>query len=425
MIAHKNGSQVLGTPAETTSLNILVLNDTCELDGGSARIALEDARKMAKRGHRVIFFSACGRPPLESDGIEWHSLEQRTILDEPNRLLAILRGLWNPAASRALKKILLTLPPDSTVVHLHSWSKALSGSVVAMTRNQGYRLICTLHDYFLVCPNGTLYDHPMREVCMLTPMSAKCVMRNCDSRARVHKIWRVVRQWVWRYVAGIPGRFNTIIAVSDFSAKKLAEYLSSPVPIEVIDNLPSLQRSGLQPLVQRHSIIYAGRVAAEKGPDLYLEACRIANAPAEVWGDGPLLPSLKAAWPTARFAGWAQSVQLQARLAEALALVVPSLCYETYGLVTAEAAAAGVAVVVSDHGAAATLVEDGVTGVHFRAGDSVDLADKIARFQKDPELAYSMGKVAYDRFWHDYDVRSERRIEQIEACYRKVLEMPA
>lgn len=385
-------------------------------------IAIEDAREMAKRGHRVIFFSACGQPPLESGDIEWISLKQRSILDEPNRLLAMWRGLWNGAASNALENLLLTLPRGSTVVHLHSWSKALSGSVVAVTHKLNYRLVCTLHDYFLVCPNGGLYDYPARHVCTLRPMSMKCVARNCDSRARLHKIWRVLRQLIWRHVAGIPSRFERMIAVSSFSAQKIAERLPDcSVPIDVIENLPRLDRSTLQASAPRSSIIYAGRVAAEKGVDLYLEACRIADVPAEVWGDGPVLPQLKAKWPKAHFAGWVQPAALRARLERAIALVVPSLWYETYGMVAAEAAAAGVPVIVSGHGAPAALVENGVTGLHFRVGDAVDLAEKVALLNREPQLARSMGQVAYERFWQDYDKRCDQRIEQIEICYQRLL----
>lgn len=407
-------------------MNIVVLNDTCEVDGGAAMIAIEDAREMAKRGHRVIFFSACGQPPAESGGIEWFSLGQRTILDESNRLLAMWRGLWNHAARAALQDLLLTLPRDSTVVHLHSWSKALSGSVVAVTRRLNYRLVCTLHDYFVVCPNGGLYDYPTRRVCTLRPMSVKCVARNCDSRARAHKIWRVLRQWIWRHAAGIPSGFDRMIAVSGFSAQKIAERFSDcSVPMEVIENLPRVHRSALRPSAQRNSIIYAGRVAAEKGVDLYLQACSIAAVPAEVWGDGPVLPQLKAAWPMAHFAGWVQPAALRARLEQALALVVPSLWYETYGMVAAEAAAVGIPVIVSDHGAPAALVENGVTGLHFRVGDATDLAEKVALLNKDPQLAHSMGQAAYERFWRDYDARCHQRIEQIETCYRKSLGLAA
>jgi glycosyltransferase involved in cell wall biosynthesis len=58
-------------------------------------------------------------------------------------------------------------------------------------------------------------------------------------------------------------------------------------------------------------------------------------------------------------------------------LIVPSLCYETFGLVVGEAFACGVPVIASRLGAIAELVEEGDTGLLFRAGDAADLADKV------------------------------------------------
>ena len=44
---------------------------------------------------------------------------------------AALRGMWNRRAHSEMKKLLATLDPARTVVHLHCWTKALSSSVIA------------------------------------------------------------------------------------------------------------------------------------------------------------------------------------------------------------------------------------------------------------------------------------------------------
>jgi glycosyltransferase involved in cell wall biosynthesis len=401
-------------------LNIVIATDTCEIDGGAALVALGDAVALAREGHRVIFFSACGRPPDESNGIEWISLGQQNILNEPNRLKAILNGLWNLSAAQSFAHLLGRLPRESTIVHVHSWSKALSGSVISVAHRRGFKLVCTLHDYFTVCPNGGLYDYPARHVCSRQPMSMNCISTNCDSRAYAHKLWRVLRQWIWRHLSGIPDKFDAMLAVSDFSANIISKLLGGR-KIDVVNNISALSQAPLRPRDERAAIAYAGRVAAEKGVDVYLEASRIANLQAQVWGDGPMLPELRRAWPEAHFSGWLPKAELTGKLQGLIALVVPSLWYENSPMVIAEAAAAGVPVIVSDNGAPATLVEDGVTGLHFRAGDAADLAKKISVLCNDPQFAYSMGQAAYNRFWLDYDNRRRHRIEQLEACYQTLL----
>ena len=64
-------------------------------------------------------------------------------------------------------------------------------------------------------------------------------------------------------------------------------------------------------------------------------------------------------------------------MADAAFLVVPSVCYETFGLVLVEALAAGLPVIASRLGAMAELVLDGHTGRLFTAGRSDELAALI------------------------------------------------
>lgn len=407
-----------------SKLTILVLNDFCELAaGGATRVAVDDAVELAQAGHRVIFFAACGVPPQDANGIEWISLRQNDILNEPKRWLAATRGLWNWSAARQLKRVLKTLPKTHTVVHLHGWSKALTGSVVFAADRAGFPVVATQHDYFIVCPNGSLYDYPARSVCTRKPMSWSCVRRNCDARSYPHKAWRVLRQWVWQHMAGIPSRLQRILPVSDFSHRILHPLLpeASRQQITTVSNLPT----GLSPVDHasqpRRGVAFAGRLSSEKGADLFLAACARAGIVGQLWGDGPLLPALKAAWPNALFTGWLSRAEMQERLGRLLVLVVPSYWYETYGLIVTEAAAAGVAVIVADGGAAAELVEHGVTGYRFRSGDANDLAEKIQDLIRNPDKAERMGQTAADQYWQGLSERRVQRVRQLEAIYRAVL----
>ncbi len=73
---------------------------------------------------------------------------------------------------------------------------------------------------------------------------------------------------------------------------------------------------------------------------------------------------------------------------DARVLVVPSECYETFGLVVAEAYAAGLPVIGSRHGSVGAIIDDGRTGLHVRPGDPEDLANKVEwAFSHQSELA--------------------------------------
>lgn len=120
-------------------------------------------------------------------------------------------------------------------------------------------------------------------------------------------------------------------------------------------------------------VLYVGRIAAEKNLDLAIAAFRILQARMPtaryVWvGDGPLRIELAAAHPDFLFTGVQRGEALARHYASADLFLFPSLS-ETFGNVTLEAMASGVAVVAFDHGAAREHIVDDVNGRRIAAGD--------------------------------------------------------
>ncbi|MFP4475278.1 MAG: glycosyltransferase family 4 protein [Desulfatibacillaceae bacterium] len=67
---------------------------------------------------------------------------------------------------------------------------------------------------------------------------------------------------------------------------------------------------------------------------------------------------------------------------------------EAFGMVTVEAMRAGTAVVGARSAGTAELIDDGVTGLLFEPANPVDLADKLERLARNPELVRTLGKAA-------------------------------
>ena len=82
--------------------------------------------------------------------------------------------------------------------------------------------------------------------------------------------------------------------------------------------------------------------------------------------------------------------------------VFPSIHPEAFGIVAAEMMASGLAVVSSGVGGAGELIDDGRTGLRFKAGDSQDLARCLMRLATDNTLLKSLRQtgqqVARERF---------------------------
>ncbi len=142
-------------------------------------------------------------------------------------------------------------------------------------------------------------------------------------------------------------------------------------------------------------VLYVGRIAAEKNLDLAICAFAAlqARAPAAryVWvGDGPLRTELAAARPDFVFAGIQHGEALARHYASADLFLFPSLS-ETFGNVTLEAMASGLAVVAFNHGAAREHVVDGINGRSIDTSDSAGFIAAALDLALDPTSRARLG----------------------------------
>lgn len=141
--------------------------------------------------------------------------------------------------------------------------------------------------------------------------------------------------------------------------------------------------------------LYVGRIAQEKNLNLAVRAFRALQARIPdarfVWvGDGPVRAELAAANPDFIFAGMRTGEDLARHYASADLFLFPSLS-ETFGNVTLEAMASGLAVVAFDHGAAHEYLADGIGGMRVRTDDARGFVTAAYAIGVDPVLRGTMG----------------------------------
>ena len=129
--------------------------------------------------------------------------------------------------------------------------------------------------------------------------------------------------------------------------------------------------------------LYVGRLAAEKNLRLFVEAIRTArwarpDLRVVVVGDGPMGKSLRAENPDFLFAGMRTGEDLAAYYASADLFVFSSLS-ETFGNVTMEALASGLAVVAFDYAAAREHIVHGLNGLVAACGDETAFREHTLR----------------------------------------------
>jgi glycosyltransferase involved in cell wall biosynthesis len=399
---------------------VIILNDYCHINGGASKVAIDEACGLAAAGLRVIFIGACGPvcPELQNANLEVICLGQTELIKAGKNPLVMLQGLWNFKAASTMEKALKKLDRKNTIVHLHGYTKALTTSPVRVANGLGFKVVCTLHDFFIACPNGAQFDYVKCKPCPKRAMSLDCITTQCDKRHYIHKLYRVVRTFIQKKFGGLPGEVKNYITLSKQSVELLKTYLpidSRFYPLENPIDIPKLPPVDVS---ANKAVVAVGRLDAEKGIEILLEAAKKAEISLTLVGDGPLR-GLAESYGFCKVTGWVAPAQVIEELSNARALVFPSMWYETYGLVVAEAAARGVASIVSDVCAASERVIDGKTGWHMRSGDMEDLSRCLIK-TKDNETISKAGAEAYSLFWEVPPVKTAHTAKLIN-IYHEIM----
>lgn len=197
---------------------------------------------------------------------------------------------------------------------------------------------------------------------------------------------------------------------------------------------PSKRRAGLRAQwgAGEDSLIAlcVSRFAPEKNFPLVLDAYAAMRAvdPAirlVLVGDGPLLDELRRANTGSVIAGRLVNGELSAHYASADVFLFPSVT-ETFGNVTLEAMASGLAVVAYRTAAARQHIEHGVSGLLADTGDRAGFIAQAERLAREPALVRELGRaarlaaapVSWERITLDFEaVLREVQLAQADAVH--------
>lgn len=177
-------------------------------------------------------------------------------------------------------------------------------------------------------------------------------------------------------------------------------------------------------------LLHVGRLAPEKNAGLALQtferlAARRPGLRMVVVGDGPMRARLERAHPAARFVGMQTGIELARHYASADVFLFPSLT-DTFGNVTLEALASGLAVAAFDTGAAGQHVRDGVNGCLAPPCEGLDAADAFLEAATraldlsapDGLLRREARRAALEADWEGVQRRFEQQLLRLAAADR-------
>ncbi len=169
-------------------------------------------------------------------------------------------------------------------------------------------------------------------------------------------------------------------------------------------------------------LLGVGRLAAEKNLDTLVNAYQRTRAVRPdarlvLVGDGPARESVRQRCPDAIFAGFQTGTALAEHYASADVFLFPSVT-ETFGNVTPEAMASGLAVVAFDYAAAAQFIRDDDSGCLVPLDQPESFAPRVQRLVLDLAQARRMGERARAAVTH---VGWDQIVRQVEAVYGQTI----
>lgn len=382
-------------------LNIVTVHNRYLMAGGEDQVFESEARLLRERGHHVV--------QVEEQNSYPESLVKKIGM--------AVDCVWSRHWHRKFKALLHTARPD--VVHVHNFFPRLSPSIYYACREEGIPVVQTLHNYRLLCAGAELYrDGRVCEEC-LDHGVLRGVRHGCYQGSKLGTaVLTLMVDVHWR--AGTWAELvDCYIALTEFSRNKL---ISGGLPAERIRVKPNFVMPDPGPkTIPGEYALFVGRMVKSKGVETLIEAAKqLTTVPLHIVGDGPCRELIE----LEQKAGRLTSVIYRGRLprTEALAamkgarfLVFPSEWYEGFPVTIAEAFACGVPVIGSRLGAMQEIIADGVTGLHFEAGNALDLRQKMQWAWEHPEEMLEMGRRTRREFEQKYT--AEKNISLLEDAY--------
>jgi glycosyltransferase involved in cell wall biosynthesis len=368
--------------------------------GGDGMFVYRFSNLLAERGHSVdvihcrdAYYAQHATEPVgewpNHPRITLHSLKSKAGILSP--LLTQQLGIPGLKAGK-IKRILTEGRFD--VIHYHNVS--LVGGPKVLEYGCAIKLYTT-HEYWLLCPTHVLFKFN-QEACT----KPSCLMCQLSCRKPPQ---------LWRYT-GIMDRalrqLDAVISPSQFAADAHRHMglnvEKTVIPMFVPSRQAEQERGEFLPASlpdgQLPYFLYVGRLEKLKGlQEVIPFFAQQDQADLLVAGTGQYESELKRLAqdsPRVTFLGALPFERLRQLYAHAVAVIVPSLCYETFGQVVAEAFSFKTPVIARDIGALSELVTTSGGGLLYRNGH--ELGDAIESLRTNPELKAELGKRGHEAY---------------------------
>lgn len=385
-------------------MRVLVVHNRYQQRGGEDRVVASEIELLAKAKIDVQLLE------VNNDNIQGLA-----------KIAAIGSAIYSFKSRRLVSDVIQKFQPD--LIHCHNLFPLLSPSVYDAAKQAGIPVVQTLHNFRLFCANAYLFrDGDICERCWQKTVPLDAIRLGCYRNSRAASAAAVVASSFHKSTGIHQRNVSAFIALTNFSRRKFIEAGLPEAKLFVKPNFVELSPIGTEG--QRNGFLFVGRISPEKGLRTLLEAWRTlqpAGALLKIIGDGPESQRLQREFSDlhVEWLGIRSRGDILRAMRAATAVVVPSLWYEGFPLVTLEAFSVGTPVIASAIGSLEEIVQDTVHGLQFGRGDAQDLSEKIHWANAHPTEMDMMGRNARRECELKYS--EDTNLSQLLYIYESVL----
>jgi glycosyltransferase involved in cell wall biosynthesis len=380
--------------------------------GGDGIFVRNLSHELSRRGHEVhvvhcldaykVLGGVLREAEPEPSNVTVHALQSPVGALSPIATHQTGRPLFKAGQVRDI------LRDEFDVIHFHNVS--LVGGPKILEYGSGVKLY-TFHEYWLICQSHLLFRFNR----------APCETRLCNLCALAHGR----PPQLWRAGSLVEKSVRHVDAFLSPSRFAMATHRRHGLDIPVV-HLPNFVPDTADMSSRRSSdeyFLYAGRLEHAKGPQTLI-------APFLRWGkvrlkiagagqDEHRLRRLARGSDRIEFVGYTTGEALRQLYRGAIALVVPSLCFEIAPLVILEAFREGTPVIVNNRGALPEAVEDSGGGLVYN--DDAELVAALEKLAADKNFRDELGRRGRDRYRASWtaEAHMQRYLGIIDGIRRK------
>jgi glycosyltransferase involved in cell wall biosynthesis len=408
-------------------MRILIANTRHYRRGGDSTYTFGLAEALRSADHEVGFFAMAGgqnEPDPNQDlfvsYIDFRELNRKKSLT--SGLQVLRRSIFSSEAEEKFTRLVDRFQPD--VVHLQNIHAHLTPSIVFAASRLGVPVVWTMHDYKLMCPNSHFRNDETGEICEACRPGQYhwALLKRCKKDSLLASGMAAIEAYA-HWARGLKSHVHCFLSPSRFLAERLLEHGWPSDRVRHVPNFIAADAS-LPPRGEGSHFLFVGKLEELKGIETLLDAAaHVKGARVLLVGecDDPGIRERLGRLPAnVRYLGPKTKQDISALLADARALVIPSLWYENQPMVILEAFAAGVPVIGSCIGGIPELVTHKERGLLVETGSAIDLANAITQLQREPAKARTFGLAAREYALAHHSVAGH--LETISEIYHRAVE---